>query len=245
MDQIEIGKFIQQLRKEIGLTQKELSNKLDVSDKIISKWETGNGMPELSLLKPLSDTLGITINELLNGEKINEKNLKIKYEESIVNTIKYSNKIIKENKINAFIIIIGICFLVLSLVLFLSIGMKSLFIILALLIITIGIIINYNNSEFYINEDNNDELHIKKSLIYNAISTFILIDNVDYINYNFSGTSYQVNRKKVIENYSNFEKIIINNNIDIYNFNKYVTEKIKDETFVNNSFEKIFNKKES
>ena len=53
MDQIKTGKFIAELRKERGLTQKQLAEKLGISDKTISKWERGNGMPEVSLMMPL------------------------------------------------------------------------------------------------------------------------------------------------------------------------------------------------
>lgn len=105
----------------------------------------------------------------------------------------------------------------------------------------LGIIINYSNSEFYINEDNKDELFIKKSLIYNAISTFILIDNTEYITYNFSGTSYNINKKDVISKYDSFDKLIVNNKINENSFNKYVTNKIKDNNFVNDNFNILFN----
>ena len=73
MDQIKIGKFISELRKSKNMTQQQLAEKIGVSFKTVSKWETGRGMPELSTLKPLSDELGITINDLLNGEKIKEE----------------------------------------------------------------------------------------------------------------------------------------------------------------------------
>ncbi len=70
MDQVKIGRFIAELRKSKNMTQQQLGDKLGVSFKTISKWETGRGMPELSTLKPLSDILEITINELLSGEKV-------------------------------------------------------------------------------------------------------------------------------------------------------------------------------
>ena len=62
MDQVKIGKFIAKLRKDKNMTQEQLGEKLGVSFKTISKWETGRGLPELATLKPLSDILGITIN---------------------------------------------------------------------------------------------------------------------------------------------------------------------------------------
>ena len=70
MDQIKIGKFISSVRKEKKLTQKQLADKLGITDRAISKWENGKSMPDLSLLKPICDVLDISINELLSGEKI-------------------------------------------------------------------------------------------------------------------------------------------------------------------------------
>ena len=62
MDQEKIGKFIFELRKEKKMTQQELADKIGVTDRAISKWENGRGMPDLSLMKPLCDVLGITLN---------------------------------------------------------------------------------------------------------------------------------------------------------------------------------------
>lgn len=70
MDQLKIGKFIAQTRKEKGLTQRELAEKLLISDKTVSKWECGNGLPEISLMMPLCEALGITVNELLTGKRL-------------------------------------------------------------------------------------------------------------------------------------------------------------------------------
>lgn len=70
MDQTKIGRFIQSSRKQINMTQKELADKLGVSDKLISKWETGNGMPDISILNELCSILNISVNELLSGETI-------------------------------------------------------------------------------------------------------------------------------------------------------------------------------
>ena len=69
MDQVKIGKFISELRKERKLTQEQLAEKLGVSQKSVSRWETGKNMPDMSLLKGLSSELGITVSELLDGER--------------------------------------------------------------------------------------------------------------------------------------------------------------------------------
>ena len=92
MDQVKIGKFIAELRKEKNMTQQQLGDKIGVSFKTISKWENGRGMPELSLLKPLSEELGVTINEILSGERIQSERYLDKLEENMINTIEYSEE---------------------------------------------------------------------------------------------------------------------------------------------------------
>jgi transcriptional regulator with XRE-family HTH domain len=92
MNQEKIGKFIADCRKSKKLTQLELAEKLGVSDKSVSKWETGKCMPDLSLFKPLCEELNITINELLSGEKLDKKDYQNKLEENIVNIVDYNDK---------------------------------------------------------------------------------------------------------------------------------------------------------
>ena len=70
MDQIRIGKFISQMRKEKNITQKQLADSLAISDKTISKWECGKGLPEVSLMLPLCEILQITVNDLLSAERV-------------------------------------------------------------------------------------------------------------------------------------------------------------------------------
>jgi len=120
MNQEKIGKFIAELRKEKKLTQESLANKLCITDRAISKWENGRGLPDLSLMMPLCEILEISINELLSGEKIKNEDYKEKSEENIINTIDYSSKKIKNKnviiKITTFILIlltiIGTLFLI-------------------------------------------------------------------------------------------------------------------------------------
>lgn len=69
-----ISKFIKQKRKDIGITQEELSNKLFVTEKAVSRWETGRGIPDISLLIPLAKALNVDVAEILNGED-NESNI--------------------------------------------------------------------------------------------------------------------------------------------------------------------------
>ncbi len=98
MNQEKIGKFIAQLRKEKNMTQIDLANKLGITDRAISKWENGRGMPDLSLLTPLCEILEISINELLSGEKLDKKDYQGKFEENIINTIDYTDKKIRKTK---------------------------------------------------------------------------------------------------------------------------------------------------
>ena len=96
MNQEKIGKFIQELRKEKGLTQVELAEKLGVSNRTVSKWENGNNLPDYSMFNILCEELNISINELLSGEKLTKENYQKKLEENFVSTIDYNNK--KRNK---------------------------------------------------------------------------------------------------------------------------------------------------
>jgi len=113
MNQEKIGNFILELRKEKNMTQQELADRIGVTDKAISKWENGRGMPDLSLMKPLCKELGITINELISGERIDKKEYQEKLEENFLNTIDYSNKKIKRtNKI--FKIFIGTIIIIIT-----------------------------------------------------------------------------------------------------------------------------------
>ena len=110
MEQEKIGKFIAKCRKEKGITQFELAEKLGVTDKSIGNWENGRNMPDLSLFKPLCDELGITINELISGEKISKDKYQEKFEENIVNTIDYSTK-----RVNKYSDLIGLLLIIFGL----------------------------------------------------------------------------------------------------------------------------------
>ena len=83
MDVVKIGKFIAQNRKKKNMTQENLAEKLGVTSKTISRWENGNYMPDISLLKPLSDELDVTLNDLLSGEKVDKEQYQEKLEENI------------------------------------------------------------------------------------------------------------------------------------------------------------------
>ncbi len=92
VDAKKTGALIARLRKEQGCTQKELAERLHVSDKAISRWETGKGLPDTGLLKPLSDELGISVGELLAGEQIPKENMQERVDEVIVESLHTSRR---------------------------------------------------------------------------------------------------------------------------------------------------------
>ena len=383
MDQIKIGKFIAELRKSKNMTQQQLAEKIGVSSKTVSKWETGRGMPELSTLKPLSDELGITINELLNGEKIKKEEYLNKLEENMIATIDYSDKKIneKDKNIGIFLLIIGLLISFTAVSIFSSesswssiysvlgsivslIGFSKIIkklsyikrvilnfsffaIFIALLFIldfanvtinhqpprfsltkvttdkvityttpfynvyrinvdtkneyyiidtkkqyntdtipispfnreisgidnitkycnkyvgnnsndgdlinslplseygfvfeidseNLGLIVDYHITDWYINDE---ELYLEKCLIYNSVSIFSLIENTQYIEYNFTGNSYKITRETMEKNYPNYDDIFIDNKIDKDSFNRLVENKMNDNEFVKETFEKMF-----
>lgn len=93
MEQERIGKFILEVRKQKGLTQKELAEKIGVSDKTISKWECGNSIPDTTYLESLCNSLDISVNELLSGQCLSGESYSEKAEENIM-------ALMKENEIN-------------------------------------------------------------------------------------------------------------------------------------------------
>lgn len=385
MDVKKIGKFISENRKKKNLTQEQLAEKLGVTSKTISRWENGNYMPDISLLKPLSEELGITLNDLISGEKVDEEHYQEKLEQSLVSTIDYSKKQIEKTKLQEsyIIMIIGILIAFFALIVFspesswgsvysiigmivfvvglfktlkikniykkLGISILTFIAILSLFYVldmasvcefkrppmyryktttdfTTGKVITYNSAfynvyrinadtknEYYIidigkkqtkdsiqitpsNRDksginniikyknkyignnsnignlvsnlplaeygyvfeidsenyrltidysttdwyNNENHYTEKSLIYNSVSIFALIDNVQEINYNFSGNSYKINRKQIETLYPNYNEIVSNNEINKENFNKYLENKLNDDEFVTDTFNKLF-----
>ena len=363
MDQKKIGKFIAKCRKDQKMTQSDLAEKLGVTDKSIGNWENGRNMPDLSLFKPLCDELGITINELLSGEKIKKEEYQEKLEENIINTIDYSTKKINliRNNLGIVLLILGILISFTAMTMFASesswgsiysvsgaiislIGVSKLtknykyskrllicityfvFFLISLFVIdyisvislkqlprfctiktgndyvyecdnplykvyrvnsntqneyiivdtnkkytidtvpvvpfnrsksgfdniikyknksvgnnsndgnlisslplseygyvfeidseNLGLIIDYQITDWYINEN----YYLEKSIVYNSVSIFALIDNVKYIKYNFSGKNYEVKRENVENNFPNY-KDIVKDGVNKKAFNKYL-----------------------
>ena len=381
MDIIKIGKFIAEKRKEKKLTQEGLAEKLGVTPKTISRWENGNYMPDISLLKPLSEELGITLNDLISGEKVEKEHYQEKLEENIISTIDYtSKKVYEKNKVIAEILMffgLGLALIaftifpsesswgaiysvvgtVISLIGFSKLNKKksyikrlllnlAYFIVIMTILIGIdyanvrinnvaprfsylietnenmiiykaplcnvyrinrntkneyyivdtkksyteetvpvtpfnrkkagidniikfkdqyvgnnsndshlidnlplseygyvfeidsknlGLTIDYHITDWYINENQ----YLEKCLLYNTVSIFSLIDNVQDITFNFSGNSYKVNRKQIENLYPNYNDIK-SNEINEDNFNKYLENKMNDNEFVKTIFNKIF-----
>lgn len=96
MDQAKVGKFIAALRHERGLTQEALGEKLGVTNKTVSRWETGAYMPDIELLIPLGETLGVGVNELLAGERLDDERFRRQADENLVEAVRESNFDLKE-----------------------------------------------------------------------------------------------------------------------------------------------------
>lgn len=118
MKQEMIGKFIAACRKEKGLTQMQLAEKLNITNRAVSKWETGKSMPDASLMLHLCDILGITANELLSGERIAMEDYKKRAEENLMELQEKKEKAQREyNSILKILIATFSAFFVLNMVL--------------------------------------------------------------------------------------------------------------------------------
>lgn len=115
MDQIRIGKFIAESRKSRNLTQRQLADALSISDKTISKWECGKGLPEISIMLPLCEALDITVNDLLSGERVSSTDYQKKAEGNMLNLMKENEENRKRmalSIITGIITIIAVCALI-------------------------------------------------------------------------------------------------------------------------------------
>ena len=378
MNQEKIGKFIAECRKNKKMTQTELAEKLGVTDKSVGNWENGRNMPDLSLFKSLCSELGITINELLSGERLEKEKYQEKFEENIINTIDYSTKRINiiRNNLGIVLLVLGVLISFLAMTMFRSesswgsiysvfgciislIGVSKLtkkfkyskrliiclcyFALYLIALFTIdyvsvislkqlprfctiktgneyvyacenpfynvyrvnsntpneyviidtkneytldtvpvvpfnrsktgidniikyknkyvgnnsndgnliaslplseygyvfeidfenlGLTIDYHITDWYINEN----YYLEKSIVYNSVSIFALIDNVKYVRYNFSGKTYVVTRENVENKFPNYKNIVDGNTINKNAFNKYLESKISDVEFIDMCF---------
>ena len=111
MDKNVTGRFIAELRKQKGYTQKELAEKLMVTDKAISRWETGKGLPDTSILIPLGDVLGVSVSELLSGRMIEEADMKDQTDKIILESLNYSKRMVV-SAIRVILFIVGISLII-------------------------------------------------------------------------------------------------------------------------------------
>lgn len=119
MDMQKIGNFLSTLRKEHNLTQAELGDKIGVTNKTISRWENGNYLPPVEMLQLLSNTFEVSINEILNGERISENDYKTISDENIKSALKKSDHTIaKHKKITNWVIaiLVAILYITISLI---------------------------------------------------------------------------------------------------------------------------------
>ncbi len=98
-----------------------------------------------------------------------------------------------------------------------------------------GVIVDYHFTDWY----NNENLYTERALVYNSVSAFALIENLEYITFNFSGSSYSVTRETIEKNYPNYKDIFTDNTIDTEKFHQYVEQKMNDRLFIENIF-KLF-----
>ena len=116
MNQVAIGKFISKKRKEKNLTQEQLAEKLGVSNKTVSKWETGKCMPDYSVVKSLCDELEITVAELMDGEDAEASSVRTYDDEQIMGLLKRTQELEKQKNLlyGILLIVMGIALSALS-----------------------------------------------------------------------------------------------------------------------------------
>ena len=116
MDQISIGKFIAQKRKEQNLTQEQLAERLGVSNKTISKWETAKCMPDYTVITKLCEELNITISELMDGEESDGKSVRVYDDEQILDLLRRTQELEKQKVMmtGVLLIVMGIALQALS-----------------------------------------------------------------------------------------------------------------------------------
>ena len=114
MNSEKIGKFLQRMRKECNLTQKQLADKVGVSDKTISKWESGLSLPDIQILPSLCDELGTNVNEVLSGERLSQNQYTAKTEENIYNLLNDNAEHKATEKTKLVLLLIGVSLLIVS-----------------------------------------------------------------------------------------------------------------------------------
>lgn len=116
MDNHKTGTYISLMRRERNMTQKELAEKIGVTDKAVSRWETGRGFPDISVLKPLAEALGVTIAELINGEPFVHEAAAEQADSALLETISYFKSMTRKTT-SLLLLAAGVCLAVLPLIL--------------------------------------------------------------------------------------------------------------------------------
>ena len=106
MDQVKIGKFIAECRKKVNLTQMQLAEKLSITDRAVSKWETGRAMPDSSVMLKLCEILKITVNDLLSGEVVTMDNYNKELENNLIEIVKQKEE--SDKRLLTMEIVIGV-----------------------------------------------------------------------------------------------------------------------------------------
>lgn len=181
MNQEKVGKFIAELRKEKGITQEELAKEFGITSQSISKWERGVNSPDISFLPTLSKKLGVSVEEILQGEKnnSNKKENSINKEKVIVDSMKFYEKRARNKALKKSLII---------------------FAILAMLLVTVSVmycVSNYNRIKIYsIYSENDDNLDLSGKIIFNPRNKMILINGIKY-NDIYTGTNKELKAKAI------------------------------------------------
>ena len=278
MDPKKTGIIISDARKKVKMTQKDLADKLYVSDKAVSKWERGLCFPDISVLIPLTEILNISLYDLLRGEKVNKKEV----EETLKNTINYSNNEINRKKkkyitISSIIIFIIVLISIMSVV-FMSDneisaivdrdtihtinyyskykttidntnGEKLELIIMKLPlkwkerqfdVSSYTIKISYGISYKDVVRAYDDENYVKEAMINMASVIFTTVSDARSIEIRYTDYKYFISKEELQKAYDilSFDEVIENDN-----WVKFVTNKLIDDDFVNDTF-KLFNKSE-
>ena len=277
MDPKKTGTIISDARKNMNMTQKELADKLYVSDKAVSKWERGLCFPDISVLIPLTEILNISLYDLLRGERMKKSEV----EETLKNTISYTNNELKRNKkkytIISSIIILGVVILsVLSLIFIsknndiagivdrdtiydisyyseyvtsveskdsekieliitkLPLSWKERTFVVEENIIKINYDVSYND----VVKAYNDEHYVKNVMINNASILFTTVTDIEKVEIRFTDYRYTISKSKLLTvfNINKFEEVI-----EKEEWSKYITTKLIDDEFVNDTF-KLFEK---
>lgn len=277
MDPKKTGTIISDARKNMNMTQKELADKLYVSDKAVSKWERGLCFPDISVLIPLTEILNISLYDLLRGERMKKSEV----EETLKNTISYSNSELKRNKkkytIISSIIILGVVILSVLSLIFISknndiggivdrdtiydISYYSEYVTSVeskdsekIELIIMKLPLSWKERTFVVEEDiirinydvsyndvvkaYNDEHYVKNVMINNASILFTAVTDIEKVEIRFTDYRYTISKSKLLTvfNINKFEEVI-----EKEEWSKYITTKLIDDEFVNDTF-KLFEK---